>query len=445
VISVFWKLPFVSILALIYSLIQVSNLLSSLGKRLPFKELIISITAVQLLLAPFLQYYYFKFKIYGNMNIDAITYYSYALPSLLMLHIGLELFYPSKNFEVNLFKVFSNNKKTIELRGFFMIVAGYLAYGMTKFTGGYSSLDFIIYLIAFTRFIGFLYIWLSGSRFTFLAFIAVIVPFTIEAINESMFVQIIVLFSILMTIYYMKHKTSKITIYLTFVVTAMILVLVQSVKYAYRSTIIERDFTGNKTVLFTQSVIEQVENINMSNLKPLLGTVNVRINQGWILSDIINNLKNKEDKIKPEYFKKEVLGIILPRFIYSGKPTVGDHEKFHDFTGWRLSRRVAMSVGVMGDGYGNFGALGGMLYCLGFGILLGLIFNIWNKFSLVYPSLYIWGVLIFFYSMRAGDESYIIINWIVKSSVFVFIYFLVFERKHKIEKYIPVYKKAAIR
>lgn len=438
VIILFYKVPFISILALTYSLLQVINLLSALGKKLPFKELIISITAIQLLVGPFLQYYYFKFEVFGIMNVDALTYYSYALPCMLMLHFGLEIFYPQKNFEVNLFEVLSKKRKEIEIRGFFLIIFGYLAYAVSKLADGLGPLDFIIHLITFCRFIGFLYVWFSGSKFTFLAFIIVLVPFTIEAINESMFVHIIVFFTILMTIYYMKHRTSKLKIYMIFIVSSILLILMQSVKYAYRNTINEDDFEGSKTILFTQSVIDQIKNLNTPNLKELLGTVNVRINQGWILSDIIDNLQGEPDKIKPEYFKKEAFGIVLPRFIFPDKPVVGDHEKFYDFTGRRLTKRVAMSVGIMGDGYGNFGALGGMVYCFGFGLFLGWIFKIWNKLSLIYPTLFVWGVLIFFYCMRAGDESYIIVNWIVKSSVFVFIYFLLFEVNNKIEKYLPV-------
>lgn len=435
IFSLFYAIPFIALAALIYSIVQVFRLLNSLGRKLPFKELIVSISGIQLLAAPYLEYYYFQFGIYGGMNVDPMTFYSYAFPCVLFLHLGLELFYPRNNFESRLFEILPIKQREIETRGILLIIIGYGAYLFTKILPSLGPLDFVFHLVAFSRFIGFLYIWFSGSKYTGPAFLIVTVPFAIEAINETIFIQLIVYFTILMTIYYMRHQTSKFKIYLIFIISAMALILVQSVKYGYRTLASEDEFKGSKTVLFTQIIVDQIKNYNSEEVKLLLGNVNVRVNQGWILADIINNLGDSPKKIKPEYFKKEIFGIILPRFLFPDKPIVGDHDKFYEYTGWRLSKRVAMSVGLLGDGYGNFGPYGGMIYCLGFGILLGLIFKLWNRWAHNYPTLILWGVMIFFYCMRAGDETYIIINWIVKSGFFVLVYFLVFETNNKIWKY----------
>ena len=97
-----------------------------------------------------------------------------------------------------------------------------------------------------------------------------------------------------------------------------------------------------------------------------------------------------------------------------------------------------MNVSIVGDGYGNFGPQGGILFCFVYGLSLGYFFRIFYKLAKSYPTLPFWGILIFFYSMRAGNEFYIIGNWIVKTCVLVFFYFFLLESNNKIDKYLPL-------
>lgn len=438
IISLFSQIPFISWAALSYSILLLIRLIDSLGHRLPFKELIIAIMGIQMLMSPFLEYYYYQLGIYGGMNVEDLTYYAYVFPCMILLHFGLELYYPRNDFETKLFKILSLKTRENETRGLFLIIIGYAAYGIMNVLPSVGPFGFILELVAFCRFIGFLYIWISGSRYTVLAFLAVIVPFALEAINQTLLIQAIVLFTMLMSIYFMKHKTSRVKIYMVFIMASFLLLVAQSIKYGFRKTVSDKDFKGDPALLFTQSVVQQFVNYRSLDVKDVAAHVNVRINQGWILSDILNNFKGREHRIQPDYFKREVLGILLPRFIYPEKPVVGDHAKFREYTGWSLSKRVSMSVGLMGDGYGNFGKFGGVLYSFAFGLFLGLIFRWWNKVAQLHPTVILWGVMIFFYCMRAGDETYIILNWIVKSSIFVFMYFLIFEKRNSIRSYFPL-------
>jgi hypothetical protein len=428
-VSQFTDIPFLSISGVIYTLVQLIHLMNSFGSKIPFKEFIVAIMAIQLLLAPYLEYHYFKFEIIGGMSVSENVFYNYALPCTILIQIGLEIFYPKRILGKELFEIFAKRPRAVEARGISLIVIGYLGYLIGEFTPGLIAFDFIFYLLSLCRFIGFLYLWFSGSKFTIFAFIFVIIPFTIEAINSTIFVELIVYSMILLAVYFMKHKTPRLIIYSIFTLGFALLLSIQSVKYSYRKEVSKKSFTGNRLFTLTGALLDQIKNIEELDLKKIGGSVNARINQGWILSDVLNHLGNRPEKISTKYFEREVKGILLPRFIYPEKPTVGDHTKFREYAGYRLSKRVAMTVGVMGDGYGNFGRIGGMIYCFGFGMLTGLFLRMWYKLSFTYPTLMLWGVLIFFYSMRAGDETYTIVNWIIKSSFLVFLYFLFFERK----------------
>jgi hypothetical protein len=128
------------------------------------------------------------------------------------------------------------------------------------------------------------------------------------------------------------------------------------------------------------------------------------------------------------YFSKELLGVILPRFIYSEKATVGDNKKFRYLTGIPLATSVTMNVGILGDGYGNFGYIGGILFCFGFGLFLNLVMGYCFLLSLRIKTVLFWMPLILFYVMRAGNEFYIITNWTVKVALVVISYYYISKR-----------------
>jgi hypothetical protein len=428
-------IPFLAWWSLFYAVLLVFALLDSIGRRIPFQELITSMTAIQLLIGPFLEYFVFKIKILGGMSIPPVEYFQFVLPCTVFLNLGLSLFYPKADLELKLFELLSSRKKYIERQGIFLIVIGYVGYAMLQLLPS-MNIEFIIYLLSFCRFIGFLYLWGSGSKYTPWAFFLVIIPFVIEAINQTILVNLIVYFTILMTFYFMKHHMPRMRIYLIFLVLGTLLVTLQSVKSSVRKTVTKESFEGNTSALFLENAYKQINKMKSADLRTVGGMVNVRVNQGWILSDIIDHLQRNPYKISTKYFTRELLGIFLPRFLYPNKPIVGDHKKFKEYAGWKLSKKVAMSVGLMGDGYGNFGYWGGILYCFSFGLLLGLLFFWWNHIGQIYPTLLLWGMLIFFYCMRAGDETYIIMNWIIKSAAFVFLYYLIFERNNRIHKFI---------
>lgn len=437
VTSLFSEIPGISWFSLIYSVLLLVDLLQSLGKKLPFREMITSIMGLQMLIGPFLEYYIFQFKILGAMNVPAPEYYAYALPCMIAMVFGLHLMYPNNNFEINLFDLLRKKRSVNERNGLILIGMGYVGYFVYQ-VFNVGSLDFVLLLFALSRFIGFMYLWVSGSRYTSLAFLLVLVPFIIQSINETILINLIVFLVILMTFYFMKYQVPKWKIYLLFTVSAAILIMVQSVKSEVRSMAFHANQTGNPTALFAKKIADQLGHFDEKTWRLIGGRVNFRLNQGWILGDILYNLENKPNRIKPAYFKNEVIGVILPRFLFPAKPIVGDHQKFYEFVGWKLNRKVAMSVGMMGDGYGNFGRVGGIIYCFFFGFIMGSLFKIWNRLGHVYPTLFLWGVLIFFYSMRAGDETYMIFNWMVKSAIFVLLYFLLFERNNSIRTYFTI-------
>ena len=47
--------------------------------------------------------------------------------------------------------------------------------------------------------------------------------------------------------------------------------------------------------------------------------MNVRINQGWVISHGMKNLGDDVRNLSQNYLKQELIGIFLPRFLYKDK------------------------------------------------------------------------------------------------------------------------------
>lgn len=392
---------------------------------------------LQLIISPFFDYYYFENEVFGIMRVTEQTYFSYVLPATIALQIGILLLYPKKTHEDQLFHILPLNSKQNTQMGWGLIISGYFFYLLNLLIQIPTSLAFIFISLAFLRFIGFFYLWFAGAGYLKTAFVIVFLPFIISTINSTIFIDLMVFAIFFTSVYLMKNKISKWKIAGLAIIGFLGLFTLQSVKYSYRLVVWDENFEGSKIAVLSKLLVERIANFDKTNFKEIGAGVNIRLNQGWILTSVMENIPHKTPIAEGAYLKKELIGLLLPRFLYPDKPIVGDHAKFKYFSGWTLSASVAMNVGIIGDGYGNYGKTGGIIFCFVFGMALGYTFRLFYRMAERYPTLPIWGILIFFYSMRAGNEFYIIANWIIKTSVIVVAYYIIFERKNHIKYYFP--------
>jgi hypothetical protein len=168
-------------------------------------------------------------------------------------------------------------------------------------------------------------------------------------------------------------------------------------------------------------------------------SVNLRINQGWVMQLIMYNLPNKRPFLNGEVLEDELVGLLLPRFVLIDKATVQTSEKFEKFVGYKLGG-YTIAMGILGDGYGNFGIGGGIIFCFIVGLFYNLCLYIFYRISEGTPSVYLWGIFIFFYLIRAGDDFYIISNWIIKSSMMLALIYFMFKRQ-----FVTAYRKFSLR
>jgi hypothetical protein len=417
-----------------------ARLVQQLGSKVPFADLVLVITAIQYLLSPALDYQYLgKYNPYFHMRIPQETYFSYVLYAFIGLWIGFSIPLGRKPRDIEFINALRKCPKMNAQIGVHLIVIGFAAYYANKFINFPAALNFTITLLALMRFIGVLFIWLSDHQNKKWIIGAVLLEFVLYTFSDAILIQLIIMAIFLYSYYTLVHKPKKIKIVLLSTVALVLLFFVQSIKKDYRDVIWKQNSQSDKIGIFSGLLFDKIENMDETSFLFTAASVNLRINQGWVMQLIMSYLPNKKPFLNGEVLEDEIIGLVLPRFILIDKAAVQTAEKFEKFVGYRI-RGYTIAMGVLGDGYGNFGVEGGIIFCFLVGLFYNFCIFIFYKLSQSIPSVYLWGILIFFYLIRAGDDFYIISNWIIKAAMLLALVYFMFKRQ-----LVTAYQKVKLR
>jgi hypothetical protein len=408
-----------------------SNLINALGQNLVIKEVTSLALVIQCLLSPAISYRYYN-EYWFRMMIPEETYFAYVLPAVLALLVGLNApFFRNKyNMKQKLVEL-KDRKSELERQGLGLIVVGYAIYLLSNSMGG---LGFIAVALSLVRFVGFFYLWFSESKYTKLAFVVIFIPYFAQVIGGGVFIDMIVITFFLLTLFMMKRRFSKALLVSCMLLLFFFIFLLQAVKRDYR-VITWKEKGGQQyanksnTSILAELMLDKAMNLDGETIQLAFATFNQRLNQGFILASELKALPARRPFVNGEYFVKEFLGVLLPRAFYPDKPEVGDHDKFNYCVTWKLHKLVSMNIGIVGDGYLNFGPFGGVLFCFFFGFFLNYVIYFLINHGKMRPEFILWIPVILFYAMRiAGNDFYIITNWIVKVGAMVFAFFYIMRK-----------------
>ncbi len=425
------NLEIIPILSVVFTFFTILELLYSLNHKIPIKEFTIALLNIQLLLAPVFDYYLFSVSAFSIMVVTKEVYFGYVFPAALLFYIGL--YWPFrksrmfKNHKPLLKRIKKNKLKNIKM-GLWMIGIGFiftLIRTVTPYGGGVA---FVVLIFSYFKFVGALIIWFSESKYAKPIVLFVFSAFLLEQIATGFFINIIIWSFFIYSFVAIKMNIKSWQSLMIGMIALFGVLILQTAKKEYRDRTwnSSEDERRSKLVIFYESLSAQIEKTNQDELILLGAALNYRVNQGWILTKVIRHAKFNGNKIKGKYFTSELGGILLPRLLYPNKPVAGDKKKFEEMAGWKLSKTTTMNVGVLGDGYGNFGYWGGLGFCFFFALIFNYgLYKIYDISLKKYPTLILWVPVIFFFAMRAGNDFYIIANWIMKFGIIVFMFYLV--------------------
>ncbi len=206
------------------------------------------------------------------------------------------------------------------------------------------------------------------------------------------------------------------------------LLVVQSVKREYRYqtwgyTKNERTAdAGLMTTLLVDRVSHPSKLINVFHLY----TAFVRFNQGIIIGNAMNKVPIHEDYAKGEVLLS-LLYPFIPRFVWPGKPQTGGYENIRRFTTLPQFANTSINLSPLGEGYVNFG-YGGILFALGYGVLLGGFFRFTFRLATYIPSIVLWLPMIYMGCLTM--ETDLLSTWgsLVNSVLFITLLFWLLEQ-----------------
>lgn len=405
----FWSIVgLLSVSAVFYAFLK------RLGSSIPILELLLLIAGLQWIVGAYIEYRtdFVHYKYY--MYVKEPVYMGYVVPAYMLFTFFILYLTRKSNFIL----ISISNLSRYSQFGVALFLIG-LGVDLVKFAIP-EQLNFVAYLIGNLKYVGAIILYFSDVTWHRKALYGAVLILMAQALISAMFHTFLIwlIFFFMFWAYQNKPsiKFSVSVILLGFLLSTAI----QSVKSDYR-TLVWSGYSGNKLSLFVDILSAKISG-GLIDDKEQQEALNVRLNQGWIISAVMQNTEEKQLFARGETIFQAFEAAIVPRFLSQEKRRAESSENFVKYTGLQIGKNTSMGMSIIGEGYANFGKFGGILFMGIWGVFLALIWNfLINKASRQTVVLFFLP-LIFLQVVKAETELLTVLNHIVKSFIFVFLF-----------------------
>lgn len=385
-----------------------------LGSVIEVRDVIILIALLQWIIGPILSYRIVQDDIFYGMQIPEAEYMAFALPASIAFIAGLYI--PLWQVRIDTVMVLNqitelvNKYKNLDL---ILISIGSAAALVEDSMP--LSLRFVFYLTANVRFVGLFFLFISDRPYKWTLFFLILGWFFATSLKEAMFHDLILWMGFMIMIMAFIYKPTVFQKSYLLVIMFFSVFMIQSVKHEFRKLKDE----GSSTEIFTELVSQRLSNsmllFHPENLKATV----TRINQGWIIAAIMNYTPRMTPFAGGETIKDALIASLLPRFIAPNKKRAGGQENFTRFTGRHLRDGTSMNLSILGEGYANFGIMGGSIFMFFVGAFYNFFYNQIYKRAIKNPTILLWIPLLFLQVVKAEGDFAISLNHLIKSTIVV--------------------------
>ena len=396
---------------LLVVLIIVSVVVYEFQKRLdqgvPLLQLTALIAVLQWLLGPVLaynsDYEYGKYQMY----VDESQYFEYALPAttlyvVVMLAIGASI--RQKELLSQLDR--SNFVKI----GFFLNLIALAASVLATRAGG--TVQFALFLVSQARYVGAIYFLFSRHPLRLLMAAGSLSFLLVGSLSVGMFHDLLLWMAVIFCYWFAQRKWNFSAKLLALSSTSMLLFGIQVIKQDYRAQI-----RRGEQPSIVKMMVSYMSPSGRAWEENALANAVTRLNQGWIISAVLEHVPAEEPFAEGETLKDAFVSAILPRFLAPDKKEAGGRENFRRFTGLEISNETSMGISPLGEAYANFGIQGGILLMMCFGMFFALLFKLSLRFVALRPAFFFWLPMLFYQSIKAETEFLVILNQLSKGTV----------------------------
>lgn len=409
-----------SYIGLFFVVIVSVRFFKEVGKSFPVIEFMLVIAGYQWIVGPIISYnlaiQHYKFY----MRVDEFIYMSYIVPTYIVF--GTLLLFGIKRYRISL--NFENLNSFIKYAKYIFLIG--LVFDVLKsFVPG--GLLFFVYLLSLLKYVGVGLLLFSGNKINRLFFYGTIIYLFLNSLSSGMFHDLILWSVFLFLIWALKYKpTNKIKLLIVFF-GLFFVIAIQSVKSTFRDYIWESSNNINKFELFFQILNENLSNDLLFD-DYSISQLNVRLNQGWHISSVMSNVPSFEPFANGKTIINGIYSSFLPRFLIPDKKIAGGRENFLKYTGEQLGESTSMGISLIGEGYANFGELGGAVFMFIWGVFLLLYWRKLFKLNSNHPIIVFFIPLLFLQVVKAETEFLVVFNHIVKASFTVWLFFIICRR-----------------
>lgn len=388
-----WESTLPEAIAFVLPIYCFLTFVDQISRRIALLECITFIAGLEILQVPAVTYWLLP----SSMPIDSGTYFSYALPAFSLFYLGL--------LWKNRTPVTTNHKQTIQLSidslhhnhqaGIVLLLIGLAGFGVRTFVPGAPT--FVSYIPSYCLYISVLYTWYARSAFRWPIIGLVAVVLGAYTIREGMFGELF-FWLMLLTLFLTTGRTKPLSgqVKALFVTAALSLLLViQSVKaeYRYNTWGHSRQERSGNAGLMGELLIDRLTDPSKLLAPAHFFSSFMRFNQGIMIGSALAKMPRHEPYANGEVLLSLVHPFI-PRLLWPGKPQTGGYENIRRFTSLPQSENTSINLSPLGEGYVNFGYYG-LLFSLGYGLLLGWAFRLVFQLAERHPTLILWLPMLF--------------------------------------------------
>jgi hypothetical protein len=355
----------------------------------------------------------------SQMPIKEDVYFSYALPAIFFLFLGVFIF----NRDIRIDNIFNRIEPVQASRlGYLLLCVSYF-FDIIQFAG-VSTFDSIISFTSYLKYIGVFCFLFTKDKMRYILIGIVYIQLAFIVLRGGVFIHFFIWSTYLFFFFVLIFKFSF-WVRATFIfIAAPVLILVQGVKHEYRKATWE----GNREAgveLFGELANREQTDEPFAQSSGVIRTVG-RLTQGWHLGLTLKRVPQKEPFSNGDELISDITSSLIPRLFLPNKKVVGSQDKFYKFTGHRLWGSTSMTIGVLGDFYINFGRWGSFAGLFIFGAVIArLLFLFMRRYVLSDPINVIWVPFLLSYLIRANNDFYMVFNNMTKGFIiFLFINFL---------------------
>lgn len=420
-------------IGLIVALLVFVKFFNDLGKVISIRNVFSVLMCLQFVIGPYLVYNGFEDYQAYRMKVSEAEYFRYVTPALICFLLGLYL-KPGKKHrryheynDISALKLWYAQNAQVPL--VFIGIGFLFTFVKGQVPGEFA---FLAYLLSNLKFIGLFLLLLVDKKLRLKWLLLIYGSITVSSFAGGMFHDLFIWSIFFLMIICFKFKFKRPVKLALISVLVTVALFVQSIKMDLRQRIWQQGEEISLEVL-EDSYHASTERsgsgfFSKENLAPHI----TRINQGWIIASLLDNVPRNVDFANGELIYKYLEAALLPRFLSPNKLMSGEKEIFRKYTGHYIGGGTSMGISSVGDAYINYGIYGGWIFMFVYGLLFNLLIRYYISLTPVYPISFVFCLLVLFYTVRPDCELQTTLGHLFKTSLLLFIMYQFFGKHFRV-------------